>query len=155
MRRFNFDALVTDVKNYSYPLVCEQAEITEEFATNLYFKQWALVISNKLEHEDCEQFSLRYYELIHSYCTYQLEKLEKMDENESNKKVAKLVSFVVTTRVVVNENEMPEVEEEEAIEKAIEKIKKNPDQYIIFDNFDQCQNDSECPFGKLEEDYNN
>lgn len=152
MRRFNFDALVTDVKNYSYPLVCEQAEITEEFATNLYFKQWALVISNKLEHESCEQFSLRYYELIHNYCTYQL---EKWDEIASKKKVAKLVSFVVTTRVVVNENEMPEVEEEEAIEKAIEKITKNPENYIIFDNLDQCQNDSECPFGELEEDYNN
>lgn len=152
MRRLNFDALVTDVKNYSYPLVCEQAEITEEIATNLYFKQWALVISNKLEHENCEQFSLRYYELIHNYCTYHF---KKMAENASKKKVAKLVSFVVTTRVVVNENEMPEVEEEEAIEKAIEKITKNPNNYIIFDNFDQCQNDSECPFGELEEDYNN
>ena len=47
---------------------------------------------------------------------------------------------------------MPEVEEEDDIQKALEKLNSNPSDYLIQDNFDDCINDDECPFGTFEED---
>lgn len=150
--RLDFQALVTDIKNYAYPLVSESMEVTEELATNIFFKPWAIIIKDKLEHESCGQFSLRYYELIHNFCTYQSNKIA---ENSKKKKVAKLVSFTITTRVVVDKNEMSECEEEDAIAKALEKICANPQSYLIQDNLDCCMDDKECPFGTLNEDFTN
>lgn len=147
MGNIDLKALENDVKNFSYPLVNKYMKMTEVVATNTFFKPWADIIASKFEHEKSEQFSLRYYELIHNFCSYQL---KKMEESANKKKVAKLVSFVVTTRVVVDENTMKEVEEEDAIAKAIDKICSNPEDYIIFDNVDECINDGECPFGTMD-----
>jgi hypothetical protein len=147
MEKIDLKALETDIKNYSYPLVNKYIKMNEVVATNTFFKHWADIIALKLKHEKGEQFSLRYYELIHNFCSYQL---KKMEESANKKKSAKLVTFVVTTRVVVDENTMKEVEEEDAIAKAIDKICSNPEEYIIFDNVDECINDEECPFGTMD-----
>lgn len=62
-------------------------------------------------------------------------------------KVAKIVYFSVATRVVVDENEMPECEEEDAIDKAVAKILANPADYIHTNNLDWIEDDMECPYG--------
>lgn len=61
-------------------------------------------------------------------------------------KVAKLVSFNVTARVIVKKSDMPEVEEEDAINAAIDKIKDNIEDYIHFENVEEVQNDIEVPY---------
>lgn len=74
-----------------------------------------------------------------------------MEENK--KKVAKLVTFVITTRVIVNESEMSEVTEEDAINAAIQNLKcERYDSPFCFDNVDEIKNDDECPFGTFYED---
>ena len=45
---------------------------------------------------------------------------------------------------------MPECEEEDAIEKALEKIKANPEDYLVFENFDGIYDDEDCPYGSLD-----
>lgn len=61
-------------------------------------------------------------------------------------KIAKLVTFEITTRVIIESNEMPECEED-AITKAIEKVKSNIDNDLCFDHCTQVVNDTECPYG--------
>ena len=68
-------------------------------------------------------------------------------QNDKPKKVAKLVTFEITTRVVVNKNEMPEVEEEDAIVSAIEKVKKTIVNDLCFDHCENVEDDTECPYG--------
>ena len=68
------------------------------------------------------------------------------------KRVAKLVTFEITTRVIVNENEMPEVEEEDAINAAIEKVKSTIMNDLCFDQCTEVVNDKECPFGTFDDD---
>jgi len=76
-----------------------------------------------------------------------------MEESNSKKKVAKLVTFEITTRVVINESEMPEVTEEDAYNAAIEKIKQEKiENLVCLDNVTEIQNDKECPFGTFDED---
>ena len=76
------------------------------------------------------------------------------EEAKQTEKVAKLVTFELTTRVVINKNEMPECEEEDAINAALNKIRanNNVDMWLCFDNCTEVINDKECPFGSLEED---
>lgn len=71
---------------------------------------------------------------------------------EPKKRKAKLVMFTLTTRVVVDENEMPECEEEDAIRKALEKIKADPEGYLVWDNFDGMYDDEECPYDTFDSD---
>lgn len=72
---------------------------------------------------------------------------------ENNKKVAKLVTFEITTRVVVNESEMPEITMEDAINSALEKIKHEKiENLACFDNATDVYTDTECPFGTFDED---
>ena len=74
-----------------------------------------------------------------------------MEENK--KKVAKLVTFEITTRVIVNESEMPEVVEEDAYNAALERIKNEKiENLVCLDNVTEVQNDNECPFGTFYED---
>ncbi len=62
-------------------------------------------------------------------------------------KIAKLVTFEITTRVIVESNEMPECEEDDAVTKAIEKVKSNIDNDLCFDHCTQVVNDTEYPYG--------
>lgn len=76
-----------------------------------------------------------------------------MEESNSKKKVAKLVTFEITTRVIVDESEMPEVVEEDAYNAALEKIKREKiENLVCLDNVTEIQNDKECPFGTFYED---
>lgn len=70
-----------------------------------------------------------------------------MEESNSKKKVAKLVTFEFTTRVIIDENEMPEVMEEDAYNAALEKIKNEKIENLVC-----LDNDKECPFGTFYED---
>lgn len=73
-----------------------------------------------------------------------------MDDNK--KKVAKLVTIEYTTRIVVNANEMPEVEEEDILNAAMAKIKANIVNDICWDNVTEIEDDKECPFGTFSDD---
>lgn len=76
-----------------------------------------------------------------------------MEESNSKKKVAKLVTFEITTRVIVDESEMPEVTEEDAYNAALEKIKQGDiENLVCLDNVTEIKNDKECPFGTFYED---
>ena len=65
-------------------------------------------------------------------------------------KIAKLVTFEITARVIVESNEMPKCEEEDAITRAIEKVKSNIDNDLCFDHCTQVVNDTECPYGTFD-----
>lgn len=150
MKDYNYNALLTDISNFAYPMVKEHLHMTEETATEVLFTPWADIIIEKMKHESNGQFSLRYYELIHNFCTY---RIAELSERVKTEKEAMLVSLVLTTRVVVDKNEDAEAQEDAAIKKALEKFRANPMEYLIQDNFDQCVTDQECPFGSLNEDY--
>lgn len=76
-----------------------------------------------------------------------------MEESNSKKRVAKLVTFEITTRVVVNESEMPEITIENAINSALGKIKQEKiENLVCFDNSTDVYTDTECPFGTYFED---
>ena len=63
-------------------------------------------------------------------------------------KVAKIVSFEVTTRVVVDKNGMPECEDEDAINEAISKLSFcDASSLFSWDNFLGIKDDDECPYG--------
>lgn len=69
-------------------------------------------------------------------------------KDETPKKIAKLVEFHITTRVVVDTDKLSEGKDAEdaAIEMAIDKIKSNVDSYICLDNWEQSEDDTECPY---------
>ena len=150
-------ALIIDVSNYASP---QMVSFIDEFTTKndlteKYFIDWAKTIKEKFENEVAPQWSARYYELIKNYCAAQIRKLiEEKKSLEPPQRVAKLVSFEITTRVIVNENkEMPEVEEEDAINAALEKLKKDSiEHWICFDNCTEVIEDKECPFGIFDDD---
>lgn len=76
-----------------------------------------------------------------------------MEESNSKKKVAKLVTFEFTTRVIIDESEMPEVMEEDAYNAALEKIKNEKiENLVCLDNVTEIYNDGDCPFGTFYED---
>ena len=64
-------------------------------------------------------------------------------------KVAKLVTLVVMTRVVVDDNENAA---DKAAELAVNKIRNDYANYIIQDNVDEIEDDIECPYGSLPTD---
>ena len=63
-------------------------------------------------------------------------------------KKAYLVQFVVTTRIVADSNIDKESDEGciKITDMAIEKIKKNLDDYLCLDNLEDIYNDLECPY---------
>lgn len=72
---------------------------------------------------------------------------------ENRKKIAKLVTFEFTTRVIIEENEMPEVMEEDAYNAALDKIKNEKiENLVCLDNVTEIYNDGGCPFGTFYED---
>ena len=64
------------------------------------------------------------------------------------KKVAKLVSFTLQTRVIVNEN----ATDEDIISMSYPNIRKKLDNQELGENLEEIVDDKECPFGTLESD---
>lgn len=64
-------------------------------------------------------------------------------------KVAKLVTLVVMTRVVVENDENAA---DKAAELAVNKIRDDYANYIIQDNVGEIDDDIECPYGSLPDD---
>lgn len=64
-------------------------------------------------------------------------------------KVAKLVTLVVMTRVVVDDNENAA---DKAAELAVNKIREDYTNYIIQDNVAEIEDDIECPYGTFDND---
>lgn len=59
---------------------------------------------------------------------------------------AKLVSFVITTRVVINETGDRDRDDEAAYGEAREKIMLSPREYLCWDNLDYVDDDTEMPY---------
>lgn len=59
------------------------------------------------------------------------------------RKTAKLVTLAITTRVIACEGEG----EDFILEKALDKFRATPDEYLIPDNLEEIQDDVECPYG--------
>lgn len=57
-------------------------------------------------------------------------------------KKAVLVQFVLTTRIIVDSS----MSDEDVANKALEKIKKNSEDYLIIDNLEGIYNDVEVPY---------
>lgn len=57
-------------------------------------------------------------------------------------KKAKLVSFTITTRVIVDDS----MSDEEIAEEALSKIQRNASEYLIMDNLDDVRDDIEVPY---------
>ena len=66
-------------------------------------------------------------------------------------KKAMLVTLVITTRVVVEGNNIEELQDK-AVAAAVEKMNRQPDQYITDENLDAVVFDDECPYGSLPQD---
>lgn len=159
MNKPDYLQILTDVTNYSYPRfqneVCRNIDQREAIRT--YFTYWADTIEKKLDHEDLDNYPHRYCEMLSAYCDARIKEEAELKAKilKEPKRVAKLITFELTTRVVVNENKnMPEVEEEDAYHAAIEKIKADNDveHWICMDNCTEVVDDTECPFGTFEDD---
>jgi hypothetical protein len=57
-----------------------------------------------------------------------------------------LVQFLLTARVAVTDKQPSDMEQDEAIELAINKIKNHLDDYLIADNLDGCYDDVDAPY---------
>lgn len=159
MNKPDYLQILTDVTNYSYPRfqneVCRNIDQREAIRT--YFTYWADTIEKKLDHEDLDNYPHRYCEMLSAYCDARIKEEAELKAKILNepKRVAKLITFELTTRVIINENkEMPEVEEEDAYHAAIEKIKADNDveHWICMDNCTELVDDTECPFGTFDDD---
>lgn len=154
-KEIDFLSLIIDVANYATPIFNELRDtiITKNEVTEKYAFEWAKIFKEKFEHETAVQFSARYHEHLKTFVEARVKEVIK-EEEKKTEKVAKLVTFELTTRVVINKNEMPECEEEDAINAALNKIRanNNVDMWLCFDNCTEVVNDKECPFGSLEED---
>lgn len=159
MNKPDYLQILTDVTNYSYPRfqneVCKN--IDQKEAIRVYFTYWADTIEEKLGHEDLEKYPNRYREILVAYCGSRIKKEAELKASleKQPKRVAKLITFELTTRVIINENkDMPEVEAEDAYNAAIEKFKANNDveHWICMDNCTEIVDDTECPFGVFYDD---
>lgn len=140
----------------SMNILAEMAEysgLSRSTLIELYIEKWSIEAEIEWLGSNYEA-NCEYIDFIDAFSKKKLEefKQEKFIHNieERQKKKAKLVMFTLTTRVVVDANEMPECEEEEAIDKALEKIKANPEDYLVLENFDGIYDDEECPYGSLD-----
>lgn len=159
MNKPDFLRILNDVTNYSFTRfqneVCKNIDQSEAVVT--YFSQWAKAISAKLDHENLEEYPTRYYEILFTYCNARIDEEAELKAKISKepKRVAKIVTFEVAIRVIINENkEMPEVEYEDAYNAAIERIKSdnNVEHWICMDNCTDVVDDDECPFGIFDND---
>lgn len=156
MEKLDYKRVIVDVTMYAFPTfrvkICKNIKKSE--AMEVYFSDWAKTIVEKCKHEDLENYPNRYYEILVAYCDARIKEQLALKEKLMNEpqKVAKLVTFEYTTRVIVNKNEMPEVEEEDAINAAIEKAKSTILTDLCFDHCAQVIDDTECPFGTFDND---
>ena len=67
-------------------------------------------------------------------------------------KTAKLVTFEFTVRVVVDSDDNPEREEENAIAKAMAKVNDTIGNDLCFDHCSKVADDTECPYGTFEDE---
>ena len=113
-----------------------------------YIEKWSREAEQEWFESDANVYG-EYYDFIDAFAERKLKEFRQefgFDPKPEPAKKAKLVTFEVTTRVIVNESAMPEVEEEDAIQKAIEKITSNPDGYLCYDNLSWIEDDKECPY---------
>lgn len=154
-KEIDFLALVIDVVNYATKNFNESRNtiITKNEVAENYAYKWAKIFKEKFERETAVQFSARYYEHLQTFVEARVKEVIK-EESQKVGKVAKLVTFELTTRVVVNKNEMPECEEEDAIGAALNKIRENNnvDMWLCFDNCTEVTDDTECPYGTFDEE---
>lgn len=145
MDEVDFIGLLTDIRNYSYPIIkLIEKEITQNEAVDKYFIGWARTLQEKMSHETATFRSKRYYEHLRTFCDARIS--EMIEPYQQPEKVAKLVTFEITTRVVVDKNEMPEVEEEDAIRKGIDKVLSQINNDLCFDHCTEVVDDKECPY---------
>ena len=141
----------------SMNILAEMAEysgLSRSSLIDLYIEKWSREAEVEWLGSNYEANS-EYIDFIDAFSKRKLEEFKQErfmqhSADERPKKKAKLVMFTLTTRVVVDENEMPECEDEDAIEKALEKIKANPEDYLVLENFDDIYDDEDCPYGSLD-----
>ena len=156
MEKVDYKRVIVDVTMYAFPIfrakICKNIKKSE--ATQVYFADWANTIVEKCKYEDLENYPNRYYEILVAYCDARIKEQLELKERLMNEpqKVAKLVTFEYTTRVVVNKNPMPEVEEEDAINAAIEKVKYTILNDLCFDHCTDVSDDEECPYDPESDD---
>ena len=156
MEKLDYKRVIVDVTMYAFPIfrvkICKNIKKSE--AMEAYFSDWAKTIVEKCKHEDLENNPNRYYEILVAYCDARIKEQLELKEKLMNepKKVAKLVTFEYTTRVIVNKNEMPEVEDEDAVNVAIEKAKSQIPTDLCFDHFVSIMDDEECPYGTFDDE---
>ena len=140
----------------SMNILAEMAEysgLSRSTLIDIYIEKWSREAEIEWLGSNYEA-NCEYIDFIDAFSKRKLEEFKQEafihHTEERQKKKAKLVLFTLTTRVVVDENEMPECEEEDAIEKALEKIKANPEDYLVLENFDDIYDDEDCPYGSLD-----
>ena len=150
-KEIDFLALVIDVVNYATKNFNESRNtiITKNEVAENYAYKWAKIFKEKFERETAVQFSARYHEHLKTFVEARVKEAIK-EETKQTEKVAKLVTFEITTRVIVNKNEMPEIEEEDAIAEGIKKVKQTIINDLCFDHCIEVINDKECPYGTFE-----
>jgi hypothetical protein len=91
---------------------------------------------------------LSYYDAIDSFAEKKFQEFKRdhgvYDEPPAKK--AMLVQFLLTARVAVTDKQPSDMEQDEAIELAINKIKNHLDDYLIADNLDGCYDDVDAPY---------
>lgn len=65
-------------------------------------------------------------------------------------KIAKLVTFEIITRVVIDETRDPDKDIELVYQEARKNILSDPDGHICMDNMTRFYNDTECPYGTFD-----
>ena len=122
---------------------------------NFYAKSWywngtkacGKYFANKFQFDLANNISVEYSDIESDYNKYELYATKEMCENNNKptiirfdnkpKQVEKIVTFEITTKVMVNVNDMPECEEEDAIMQAMTNIRNCTDD-ILYDSCISC-----------------
>lgn len=102
----------------------------------------------KFQYDFANNISVEYSDIESDHNKYKLYATNEMCENDNKptivrfdnkpKQVEKIVTFEITTKVVVNVNDMPECEEEDAIIKAMNNVRTCDDE-VLFDACVSCK----------------
>lgn len=130
--------------------MAEYSDLSRNALIDIYIDKWSREAEIEWLGSNHEGNS-EYIDFIDAFSKRKLEEFKQerfMRHNieERQKKKAKLVTVSITTRVIVDSNEMPECEEEDAMNKAIEKIKNDPEGYMCWDNVEDVFDDEDCPY---------
>lgn len=124
---------------------CDKFGIDSNIMIDDFIEKWSREAEQRWFESKESQYG-EYYDYIDAFAQEKLKEFKEEFEPKVPQKKAKIVTMTLQTRVVINESAMPEVEEEEAIQKALENIINNPDGYICYDNVDTIEDDIECPY---------